>query len=33
MFEAEAWVALAGVVGAVAFTLAGRRAWDRFLLW
>lgn len=33
MFEAEIWVALAGVVGAVAFMLAGRPAWDRFLPW
>lgn len=33
MFEAEIWVALAGVVGAVAFMLAGRPASDRFLPW
>lgn len=33
MFEAEIWVALAAVVGAVAFMLAGRPASDRFLPW
>jgi hypothetical protein len=33
MFGAEVFVVLAGIVGAIAFTLAGRPASDRFLPW
>ncbi|MBB2961808.1 hypothetical protein FHU13_002196 [Methylobacterium sp. R2-1] len=33
MFGAEVFVALAGIVGAIAFMLAGRPASDRFLPW
>ncbi|EHP93391.1 hypothetical protein MetexDRAFT_1695 [Methylorubrum extorquens DSM 13060] len=33
MFGIEVFVALAAVVGAVAFMLAGRPSWDRFLPW
>ncbi|GJE78571.1 hypothetical protein ACFQWF_00830 [Methylorubrum suomiense] len=33
VIEAEIWVALAGVIGAIAFMLAGQPASDRFLPW
>ncbi|CAO4150942.1 hypothetical protein PKCBPO_03311 [Methylorubrum thiocyanatum] len=33
MFGAEVFVALAGIVGAIAFMLAGRPTFDRFLPW